>query len=840
METFIQDIRYGFRVLRKSPSFSLIAVLTLALGIGANTAIFSLINALLLRMLPVANPSELVVVGDPAKAHTRSLGTPQVDLFSYPLYRDLRDGNHVFSGMIASGEEHQMKVADDRSGEISPDALGVLVTGNYFSVLGVNAFMGRMLTPEDDKVPGGHPVAVVSYRFWQQKLSADPGIVGQSLLLNGQPFTIVGVAPDGFFGDTVGDLQDVWMPMMMEAQILAGRPWLEDYDASWLHVIGRLRSDVSIDKAAADLNVVFQQTLDGPAKSKIHPDDMTELRKSQIPVVEGGAGFSQLRGNFRNPLWLLMGMVGLVLLIACVNVANLLLARSTARRKEIAIRLSIGASPARLMRQLLTESVLLAFTGGAVGLLVARWGSRALLRLSLDSESRQTLNASLDSHVLLFTTAVCLVTGILFGLIPALRSLKFEVTPTLKDSSAAQSGFTSRKGGNWGKALVISQVALSVLVLFAAGLLVRSLRNLQNVKIGYTREGLLMIDTDPLSAGYNPKKLPQFNDAVVQRLSTLPGVHGVTYSMAGLFSGNTSSDEMKVEGYNAANHADRVISLDAVGPNYFTTLKAPIILGRDLGQQDTATAPLVAVINKAMQQHYFGSSNPIGKRIWADDDEHRGTPPFTIVGVVDNVQDQDLHDKIAPRFYFPLSQYPDPVYDLNFVVRTAGNPNAIVESARKAIGNFDSRVPIGQIRSLDTQIDDSIHGDIVIARLSTFFGLLALLLACIGVYGIMSYAVSGRTREIGVRMALGARRQDVLWMVLRGALLLIAVGVCIGIPAAFAASQLIKSMLFNLTSFDPLSMLAVIILLGGVAMLAGLIPARRATKVNPVIALRYE
>lgn len=785
METFIQDIRYGFRVLRKSPSFSLIAVLTLALGIGANTAIFSLINALLLRMLPVANPSELVVVGDPAKAHTRSLGTPQLDLFSYPLYRDLRDGNHVFSGMIASGEEHQMKVADDRSGEISSDALGVLVTGNYFSVLGVNAFMGRMLTPEDDKVPGGHPVAVVSYRFWQQKLSADPGIVGQSLRLNGQPFTIVGVAPDGFFGDTVGDLQDVWMPMMMEAQILAGRPWLEDYNASWLRVIGRLRPRVSIDKAAADLNVVFQQTLDGPAKSKIHPDDMAELRKSQIPVVEGGAGFSQLRGNFRNPLWLLMGMVGLVLLIACVNVANLLLARSTARRKEIAIRLSIGASPARLMRQLLTESVLLAFTGGAVGLLVARWGSRALLRLSLDSESRQTLNASLDSHVLLFT-------------------------------------------------------ALSVLVLFAAGLLVRSLRNLQNVKIGYTREGLLMIDTDPLSAGYNPKKLPQFNDEVVQRLSTLPGVRGVTYSMAGLFSGNTSSDEMKVEGYTAANHADRVISLDAVGPNYFTTLKAPIILGRDLGQQDTATAPLVAVINKAMQQHYFGNSNSIGKKIWADDDEHRGTPPFTIVGVVDNVQDQDLHEKIAPRFYFPLSQYPDPVYDLNFVVRTAGNPNAIVESARKAIGNFDSRVPIGQIRSLDTQIDDSIHGDIVIARLSTFFGLLALLLACIGVYGIMSYAVSGRTREIGVRMALGARRQDVLWMVLRGALLLIAVGVCIGIPAAFAASQLIKSMLFNLTSFDPLSMLAVIILLGGVAILAGLIPARRATKVNPVIALRYE
>jgi predicted permease len=310
--------------------------------------------------------------------------------------------------------------------------------------------------------------------------------------------------------------------------------------------------------------------------------------------------------------------------------------------------------------------------------------------------------------------------------------------------------------------------------------------------------------------------------------------------MSGLFTGSTSSNQMKVEGYTPANNANPEISLDAVGPNYFAILKAPIILGRDIGPQDTATSPPVAVINKAMQQHYFGNSNPIGKRIWAADEEHRNFPPFTIVGVVDNVQDHDLHDKVAPRFYFPISQYPDPVYTFNFQVRTAGNPNAIVESARKAISSFDSRVPLGQIQPLDVQIDDSIHSDAVIARLSTFFGLLALLLACIGVYGIMSYAVSGRTREIGVRMALGARRQDVLWMVLRGALLLIAIGVCIGIPAAFAASQLIKSMLFNLTSFDPLSMLAVIILLGAVAMLAGLIPARRATKVNPVIALRYE
>jgi predicted permease len=840
METLFQDLRYGLRVMRKSPAFTVVAVLTLALGIGANTAIFSLINAVLLRMLPVANPGELAVVGDPTRAHSRSLGTPQVDLFSYPLYRQLRDGNHVFSGMLASGEEHRLRVENDRSGEITTDATGVLVTGNYFSVLGVNAFMGRVLTSEDDKVAGGHPVAVISYRFWQQKLSADPNIVGQPVRLNGQPFTIVGVAPVAFFGDTVGDTQDVWVPMMMQAQIMAGRPWLEDYDASWLRVIGRLKPGVNLAKAGADVNVLFQQVLDGPAKSKIHADDMQELRRSKIDVVAGGTGFSQLRGDFRQPLLLLMGMVALVLLIACVNVANLLLARSTARKKEIAVRLSIGASPARLVRQLLTESILLAFAGGTCGLLVARWGSHALLRLSLGRSAQDGLEASIDPHVLLFTAGVCLVTGILFGLIPAIRSLKFEVTPTLKDSSAAQSGLTSRTSGNWGKALVISQVALSVLVLFGAGLLVRSLRNLENLDLGYSREHILMISTDPLTAGYNPQKLPQFYDEVVRRLSVLPGVRAVTGSLNGLFSGSESDDQMKVEGYTPVRDQDRILSLDAVGPNYFTTLGVPIILGRDIGRQDTADSLHVAVINEAMARFYFKNSNPIGKRIWADDDQHRNSPPFTIVGVAGNVQDHDLHKPVKPRFYFPVSQYPEPVYGINFEVRTVGNPSGIVEAARKEIRNFDARVPIGAVRALDEQIGNSIHSDTVIARLSTFFGLLALLLACIGVYGIMSYAVSGRTREIGVRMALGARRQDVLWLVLRGALIMVALGIGIGIPAAFAASRLIHSMLFHLTTFDPLSMLVVIVVLSTVAMIAGLIPARRATKVNPVVALRYE
>jgi predicted permease len=841
METLLQDIRYGFRMLAKSPGFTAVAVLTLALGIGANTAIFSLINAVLLKMLPVKNPGELVVVGDPGQANRRSLGTPQVAIFSYPLYRELRDGNHVFSGLLVSGNEHRLKVETDRSGEVTNDATGTLVSGNYFSVLGVNALMGRTLTPDDDRVVGGHPVAMVSYRFWKEKLSGDPGIVGQTVRLNGEPFTVVGVGPAGFFGDTVGDTQDVWIPMMMQGQIIRGREWLETYNVSWLRMIGRLKPGENIARARADLNVLFQQILNGPAKSKINSDDMEELRKSQIDVAEGGAGFSDLRPGFRDPLYLLMGMVALVLLIACVNVANLLLARAVSRKKEVAVRLSIGASRARLVRQLLTESIMLALAGGACGLLVASWGTQALLRLSLGSSGQDKVQAALDPRVLGFTAGVSLLTGVLFGLIPALRSLKFDVAPVLKESSTTQTGIAAKSSGwNWGKLLVVSQVALSVLVLFAAGLLVRSLSNLQNVDFGYNRDHLLLIRTDPLSAGYKPPKLTQFYDEVARRLANLPGVHGVTGSLNGLFSGSESDDAMKVEGYVPTRDEDRTIYMDSVGPNYFTTLGIPMILGRDIGPQDTATSPQVVVVNEAMARFYFKNANPIGKKIWADDVEHRNSPPFEIVGVAHNAQDHNLHEDVKRRFYVPIAQYPEPVSNLNFEVRTTGNPQAVAEAARKVISNFDSRVPVTRMRTLDELVDSSINSEILIAKLSSFFGILALLLACVGLYGIMSYAVSGRTREIGVRMALGASRPDVLWLVLQGAIKLIVVGVVIGIPAALAASRLIHSMLFKLTTFDPLSMLAVIILLGAVATVAGLIPARRATKVDPVVALRYE
>ena len=832
MGTFLQDLRYALRMLRKNPAFTAVAVLTLALGIGANTAIFSLENAVMLKMLPVKNPGELVVVGDPTDVHSRHLGSPEVVAFSYPLYRDISQGNNVFTGMLASGEAHQVRVTG-ASGEISGNSTGVLVSGNYFSVLGVNALYGRAITPDDDSGAGAHPVAVVSYDFWKNKLGGNANIVGQTLRFNNYPFTVIGVAPPGFYGDTVGDAQDFWAPVTMQEQIITGRKWLEAYNVTWLHVIGRLKPGVSVANAAANVNLVMQQLLSGPLKAKLSKDDIDNLKASKIEVSAGGGGFSDLRGDFKQPLLLLMIIVGLVLVIACVNVANLLLARAASRQKEFAVRVAIGAAPGRVVRQLLTESIFLAFAGGALGFLFAQWGTSALLKLS----KNQDLEASPDMRVFLFTAAVCLLTGILFGLIPALRSRKVAVSLTLK--SGAQNGNSADAGWNWGKLLVTGQVALSLLVLFVAGLLVRSLQNFRNVDLGYNREHLLLVSTDPQAAGYNKERITSFANELDTQISTLPGVRAVTSSKNGLFSGRESADSIKVEGYTSNNDQDLQAAFDHVSPNYFSTVGIPLLLGRDIGPQDTETSPKVAVINETMARFYFGKANPIGRKFEIDDPESKGGP-VEIVGVARDARDHKLKGEVGRRFYIPLAQALGTMTGINFMIRTAGNPVAVADSVRKQIKAFDANVPVNSVRALNELTERAISDQILVARLSSFFAALALLLAAIGLYGILSYSVGGRTREIGVRMALGARRGLVLKMILQEAGKLVLLGVVIGIPSALLASRLFASMLFGLKGTDPVSMLLVIAVLLVITLLASYIPARRATKVDPMIALRYE
>jgi predicted permease len=834
MLNLIQDIRYALRMLRKSPAFTTVAVLTLALGIGANTAIFSLVNAVLLKMLPVKDPARLVVVGDPLEVHSRSLGDPRVDLFSYPLYKELNAGSQVFDGMLASGEAHRLRVIAGRdAGEIAGNATGVLVSGNYFSVLRVNALYGRVLSPDDDNAPNAHPVMVVSYGFWKDKLGQDPTAVGRIVHVGNYPFTIIGVTPPGFYGDTVGDSQDFWVPVTMQEQIVTGRKWLDSYNASWLHLIARLKSGASVEQARANVNVVLQQLLNGPLGSKLNKSDLDNLKQAKIQVTEGGGGFSTLRGDFREPLLLLMLIVGLVLVIASVNVANLMLARASARQKEMAVRLAIGATSARIVRQVLTESIFLSFSGGVLGLLVAQWGTKSLLHLSKNDQ----LEASPDLRVFLFAAGVCLLTGILFGLIPALRSRQVAVAPTLK--SGAQSGDSTSSAWNWGKSLVTAQVAVSLLVLFAAGLLVRSLSNIRNVDLGYNREHLLLVSTDPLAAGYNRLQISSFGNEAAGRLAHLPGVEAVSYSKNGLFSGSESANTIKVPGYVAKNDADLDTAFDEVGPGYFSAVGIPLLLGRDVGLQDTDAAPKVAVINESMAKFYFGSGNPIGRKFTIDDPDVQGQE-MEIVGVARDARDHELKGEVRRRFYVPAVQSRRTVPGIIFEIRTVGNPAAAAEAARKEIKSMAENVPIYDVRTLNSLTERSIEDEILIARLSSFFAGLALLLASIGLYGILSYSVAGRTREIGVRIALGAQRGNVLGMVLQEAGKLVLWGVIFGVPAALLAGRLCATMLYGLKSTDPISMLLVIGLLLAVALLASYIPARRATRVDPMVALRVE
>ena len=835
MEMLYQDLRYALRLLAKSPAFTAVAVLTLALGIGANTAIFTVVNAVLLRMLPIKDPQQLVIIGDPTMANGRSNGTPRTDIFSYPLYKELRDRNSVFSGMCAAASDHRIEVDAGQGGASDDRVVGRMVSGNYFSLLGIEPGAGRLFSDSDDTAENANPVVVLGYGYWQRKFALSPSIIGKDIRLNGFPVTVVGVAPSGFDGDVVGEEMNLYVPLSMQPAIIRGRNWRNKPGTSWLSLIGRLKPGMTVQKAEAEMNVVLQQAVQGPYGATITSDDLKFMRTAKVKVAPGGGGVSELRGDYRVPLLLLMGIVGLVLLIACVNVANLLLARASIRGKEIAVRLAIGASRRRLLQQLFTESILLAFAGGIAGSLLAIWGVRGLVRVF---DSGAALPLAPDWRVLSFTIAICLITGILFGLVPALRTLKVQVTPALKDTTAVLSESRSRFG--WGKGLVAGQVALSLLVLFAAGLLVRSLQKVMTQDFGYQRDRLIIARIDPTAAGYKSDKMKLLAQQLVARISSLPGVQNATYSVNGLFAGSESGDAIIVPGFKPNNDRDRVAMEDYVGPGYFGAVGIPILEGRGIEAQDTATSARVAVVNEAMVKHFFAGQNPLGRQFTIDDKDELNKP-FTVVGVSRNAKDHGsgLRENVPPRFYQAFQQVDDPNQIILEVVAN-GAPSAALSAMRAQIKAVDARIPIPFISTLEARVRSSAADQIALAKLSAFFAGLALLLACVGLYGIMSYTVAGRTREIGLRMALGARRFDVLQLILREAMWLVGFGLAIGIPLSLASSRLLSSMLYELKSTDPVSLFGVMAILAVVAVVAGYIPARRATKVDPMIALRYE
>jgi predicted permease len=843
MSTLFYDLRYGLRMLARNPGFTAVAVLTLALGIGANTAIFSLMNAVMLKTLRVQKPEQLVLFFDGSDEGMRiskgGIGEGgRWKYYSYPLYEYLRDHNQLFQGICAFrlGEDRlSVSVVGRPSGESAPEVTGHLVSGNYFSVLGVNAILGRTLSPEDDR-PGARPAAVISYGNWKQNFGGDPAVVGKVVDLNGTPFTIVGVTPREFFGERVRRSPDFWLPMVMQPQITLQESFLKDPDMYWVNLMGRLKPGTARQQAQAGVTVQLRQFLTSQEGSQISQHERKEIEKSYISLVPGGPGISWLRERYSEPLHILMAVVALVLLIACANVANLLLSRAAARHKEISVRLAVGASRVRLIRQMLTESLLIAGLGGALGALFATWGVRILVSKFAGNSSG--LNVRPDLQVLSFALAICALAAILFGLAPALRSTRVELAAELKTGSFSP-GATGRQW-SLGKGLVSFQAAVSLLLLVGAGLFVRTLEKLEAEDLGFNRHHVLLVGIDPRLAGYKPAQLAPLYQRLIDRGSALPGVRSASLAAYSPMSGNSNTSNISVEGYTPLPGQDMNIHTNIVGWNYFETIGTPILLGRGMGLQDSASSPEVAVINATMAHDFFGDQNPIGRRFgFGDDPKHSGD--IEIVGVAADAKYSNLRQKPELMVFLPVLQMQgNAAYVRELELRTAGDPRSAATEVRSALAGIDKGLPATSLKTLSEQVDDSLDQERTISQLSSFFGLLALTLACVGLYGVMAYRVARRTNEMGIRMALGARSSDVLWMVLREALFLVLAGIAIGIPAAIGAGHLISSLLFGLTPSDPVTISLATLLLVAVAVLAGYLPARRASRVDPMVALRYE
>jgi predicted permease len=852
MANLWQDLRFALRVLAKNPGFTLIAVLTLALGIGANTAIFSFLDSVLLRSLPVPHPEQLVTLSDPDD-HGSSYGSEGGDrsLLAYSEFEYFRDHNEVFSEIFAADSslpQLEVTVPDGSSGQGAQkeSARVRLVSGDYFGTLRVTPAAGTFFTSEVDRARGGSPIAVLSYAFWKQRFGLDPLALGKTIQIHQTSFQIVGVTPPGFFGETVGDLPDLWIPMMMQDSVYPGRDLLTpSKDLTnmhiWLQVMARLKPGVTPEQAKASINVVFKGLLESKVGTSISTDQRRHDLDQRINLQPAAHGSSVLREHFGEPLKILMAMVGFVLLIACANVANLLLARGAARQREFAMRIAIGAGRARLIRQLLTEGLLLAVSGAAAGLLLAHWADALLLRMVSGAASGPPsihLDLQSDGRVLGFTLGVTLLTTILFALIPALYSTRLDLTPVLKSAQSTTSSEGSHRRFPAGKILVVTQVAVSVILLVSAGLFVRSLSRLGEVKLGYSRENLILFRVDAAPLGYQGAAIPRFQLDLLSRISAVPGLRGATVSKNGLFSGSESGDPVAVEGYTPKAGEEIHSRMDHVGPGYFSMLGIPILVGREIEIQDSGGSVRAAVINQTFANQFFPNTNPIGKHVR---DTYPGNPAeMVVVGVAADAKYNSLREKALPRIYAPLA---NPMWEnpaAYYEVRTYADPQAVAAALRQVVQATAPMLPPIELRTMSGLVDDSLETDRFIKQLASAFSLLALLLAAIGLYGLMGYTVSRRTRDIGIRLALGAEQANVLWQVLRETLVLVLMGIFIGVPFALGATYLVRSMVFGLGFADPVAILFAATLLAIVAALAGFLPAWRASRVDPMVALRYE
>jgi len=831
MGTLSQDIRYAFRTLTKSPVFCVVAIASLALGIGANSAIFSLINQLLLKLLPVKNPQELVLLTSIGSHYGSNTGS---NAMSYPMYRDIRDRNQVFSGMFCRYQQSLSFSTEGSTERIS----GELVSGNYFPVLGVGAAAGRVFNTSDDLYQGGHPIAVLSYDFWQSHFGGAQSAIGRKIMLNGYPITIVGVSQQGFFGIDPSASPQIRVPMSMKRQMTPG-PWydLNDRRSRFAQVFGRLKPGIAADQAKAGLQPLYHSILamevTQPAFARASDATRQRFLKGTVDVLPAANGRSGLRTRFQNPLLILMGVVGFVLLIACANLANLLVARAAARQKEVAMRIALGASRYRLVRQLLVESLLLSFTGGILGLVLAIGMTRGLMSFIPRGTTPLALSSRPDWTVFAFTIGVSLLTGVLFGLIPALASTRADVVTTLKDQAGAVVGGGSVR---MRKVLVAAQVMLSLLLLIGAGLFVKTLRNLRGTDPGFATDHLVTFKVDPTLNGYKTARSRQFYQDLNERLNALPGVRAASLTIVPLLDDDEWDSSITVEG-NAPGQ-DSNPHMNYPEPGLFKALGVPIILGRDFNENDVEKSPKVAIVNEQFVKKFLAGRNPIGHRIGMGGDPGTKTD-ISIVGVVRDTKYENMRAQIPHELYLPARQT-NFVIGMTAYVRTTRPPEESFAAIRQLIHGMDSALPVFDMRTLDEQVDRSLSIERLVASLSTVFGALATFLAAMGLYGVMAYTVTRRTREIGIRLALGAARSHVIWLVMREVLVLMVVGVGLGLPASWLLTKLIQSQLYGVQSHDPLTIGIAVLAIAAIAAFAGFAPGRRASRIHPMEALRWE
>ncbi|HKQ78538.1 MAG TPA: ABC transporter permease [Blastocatellia bacterium] len=827
MRTLWRDLRYSARMLMKNTGLTSIAALTLALGIGANTAMFSLIDAVLLKSLPVRKPDELVSLSGE---------------YSNSGLRVMREYDQVTTGLAAFTD---VRLGVSIAGQGEPTVLGHLVSGNYFSVLGVRPVLGRLLGDDDDRAPGAHPVAVISHGYWSRRFGADADIIGKTISLAGMPFTIIGVTPPEFFGAEVGKSPEIYAPVMMAPQFIDAPPGsrsiLEADNYRIFTLFGRLKPGVTEKLALAGLDAPFRQVRDALAKafSNGKPWVAEEISRETLAITSFSGGLSQLRRQFSKSLLILMTVVVVVLLIACANLANLLLARASGRRKEVAVRLCLGAGRGRLIRQLLTESLMLAIIGGVLGLLLAYWCRQLLLAFMSTGPTPISLDVRTDYRVLGFTGGVSILTAILFGLVPAFRATRVDLSPALKDNARGLGGGIFRN--RLGKALVVSQVALSVLLIASAGLFVRTLYNLNHQRTGLNHENVLAVRVEPKGSDNkqaNSARLSQIYQGLIERVEALPGVSSATLSnpspfSRGSFNAGFQPGQLQVDGAPAADQ--NMVYVAQVYPRYFATLVIPLLSGRDIQLSDCSPdARKIAVVNKTLARRLFQNADPLGRRLGRTGQE------FEIVGVVDDVKFGSLREEFPGVIYYPFPNGPTGRGQMTLQVRTTGEPSALISAIRAEVRRIDESMAIFDVQPLSAFIAATIVQERLLTMLLSFFGLLAMLLAAIGLYGVIAYSVSQRTQEIGVRISLGARSRDVLRLIIGQGIKLVLIGVIIGLAAAFGLTRLLKTLLFGVSPTDPLTFALIALLLTLVALLACYLPARRATKVDPMIALRCE